>query len=59
MEELARVSAAWGIPLSPRQLDQFVRYAAELRRWNERLNLTAITGEREIATRHFLDSGIH
>ncbi len=56
MQELAEICAAWGLPLAPRQLEQFARYAAELRRWNERVNLTAITGEREIATRHFLDS---
>lgn len=56
MQELANICAAWGIPLAPHQLDQFARYAAELRRWNARVNLTAITGEREIATRHFLDS---
>jgi len=47
---------AWGLALDRRQLDQFVAYASELRRWNERVNLTAITDEREIVTRHFLDS---
>src|SRR5437867_10551055 len=39
---LATTAAAWGYPLSPAQLDQFDVYAAELRRWNERVNLTAI-----------------
>jgi 16S rRNA (guanine527-N7)-methyltransferase len=53
---LAETAAGWGIELSARQLEQFVLYAAELRAWNERVNLTAITGEQEIATRHFLDS---
>jgi len=56
MKLLAETAAAWGLPLDQRQLDQFATYAAELRRWNERINLTAITGEREIVTRHFLDS---
>jgi 16S rRNA (guanine527-N7)-methyltransferase len=56
MNLLAETAAAWGLPLDQRQLDQFATYAAELRRWNERINLTAITGEREIVTRHFLDS---
>jgi 16S rRNA (guanine527-N7)-methyltransferase len=56
MEQLAQTTAAWGIPLSAAQLDQFATYAAELRRWNERVNLTAITDPAEIATRHFLDS---
>jgi 16S rRNA (guanine527-N7)-methyltransferase len=53
---LATTAAAWGIPLSQAQIDQFASYAAELRRWNERVNLTAITGEREVVLRHFLDS---
>src|SRR3954454_24022869 len=53
---LATTAAAWGHPLSPVQLDQFDIYAAELRRWNERVNLTAIADESGIITRHFLDS---
>lgn len=56
MEQLAATCAAWGIPLTPSQLDQFATYAAELRRWNERVNLTAITDMEGIVTRHFLDS---
>jgi 16S rRNA (guanine527-N7)-methyltransferase len=55
-ELLAEVTASWGIALSSEQLEQFRLYAAELRAWNERVNLTAITAEPEIATRHFLDS---
>ncbi|HWQ15852.1 MAG TPA: 16S rRNA (guanine(527)-N(7))-methyltransferase RsmG [Roseiflexaceae bacterium] len=53
---MAQTAAAWGLALSPQQLDQFARYAAELRAWNKRTNLTAITDERGIVTRHFLDS---
>ena len=53
---LATTAAAWGHPLSPLQLDQFDVYTAELRRWNERINLTAIADEPSIVTRHFLDS---
>jgi 16S rRNA (guanine527-N7)-methyltransferase len=53
---LATTAAAWGLVLDQHQLDQFAAYASELRRWNERVNLTAITGEREVVTRHFLDS---
>lgn len=56
MDLLAHTASAWRLPLTPQQLDQFGTYAAELRRWNERVNLTAITSEREIVTRHFLDS---
>ncbi len=31
-------------------------YVAELRKWNRKVNLTAITGEREIATKHIIDA---
>jgi 16S rRNA (guanine527-N7)-methyltransferase len=53
---LATTAAAWGMPLSPAQIMQFDTYAAELRRWNERVNLTAIADDVGIVTRHFLDS---
>jgi 16S rRNA (guanine527-N7)-methyltransferase len=44
------------MPLNATQIDQFASYAAELRRWNERVNLTAIADDTGIVTRHFLDS---
>ncbi len=50
------VAGSWGLHLDQRQIEQFARYSAELRAWNTRVNLTAITDEREIVTRHFLDS---
>lgn len=53
---LAETAASWGLELDARRLAQFDAYAGELLRWNERLNLTAITSPDEIATRHFLDS---
>ncbi|MEI6776674.1 MAG: 16S rRNA (guanine(527)-N(7))-methyltransferase RsmG [Chloroflexales bacterium] len=53
---LTQTCAAWGITLSARQLAQFAAYAEELRIWNERVNLTAITAPAEIYRRHFLDS---
>jgi 16S rRNA (guanine527-N7)-methyltransferase len=56
MRLLATTAATWGLRLDQRQLDQFAIYAAELRRWNERVNLTAITDDYEITVRHFLDS---
>src|SRR5689334_12482929 len=56
MNLLATTAAAWGHPLSPAQLDQFDIYTAELRRWNEQVNLTAIDDQAGIVTRHFLDS---
>ncbi|MGB9752677.1 MAG: 16S rRNA (guanine(527)-N(7))-methyltransferase RsmG [Roseiflexus castenholzii] len=56
MDELLRIATSWGLRLDQRQIEQFARYSAELRAWNMRVNLTSITDEREIVTRHFLDS---
>ncbi len=56
MDSLATTTTAWGLPLSEAQIDQLATYAAELRRWNERVNLTAIDDEAGIVVRHFLDS---
>lgn len=47
---------ALGVCLSDAAARQFMRYHAELVRWNRRANLTAITGWEAVRTRHFLDS---
>ena len=44
-----------GINLSERQVEQFMRYKELLQEWNEKMNLTAITEDREVMTKHFLD----
>jgi len=36
--------------------DRFERFADLLIEWNERMNLTAITGRRDVYVKHFLDS---
>jgi len=43
-------------PLSASQLDQISIYIDLLKRWNARINLTAIREEEEIVTRHFGES---
>lgn len=45
-----------GLKLSAAQMRAFRRYSDELRAWNERVNLTAITDPVEIEVRHFADS---
>ncbi len=45
-----------GIRLDESQISRFLTYLEELKRWNRRINLTALTSDREIITRHFLDS---
>ncbi len=44
-----------GIILNDIQLDQFMQYKKLLLEWNEKMNLTAITEDREVITKHFLD----
>ncbi|MFS0646537.1 16S rRNA (guanine(527)-N(7))-methyltransferase RsmG [Siminovitchia sp. 179-K 8D1 HS] len=45
-----------GIELNGRQLNQFKRYYELLVEWNEKMNLTAITGHEEVYLKHFYDS---
>ncbi len=44
-----------GISLSSQQY-QFERYYEILVEWNEKMNLTAITGKEEVYLKHFYDS---
>lgn len=45
-----------GIELNMFHVEQFLKYNDLLLKWNEKMNLTAITEEREIIIKHFLDS---
>lgn len=45
-----------GCELSQGEAELLERMADELLHWNRRINLTAITVEREMVARHFLDS---
>ena len=49
-------AAAFDIDLNPGQTRQFAIHATELVRWNQKINLTAITDPFEVAVKHFLDS---
>ncbi len=44
------------VSLTSEQLNAFLTYSAELRKWNRKINLTSITNERDIVVKHFLDS---
>lgn len=46
----------FGIDLNESQIAQFETYFRLLVEWNEKINLTAITDEEEVYTKHFLDS---
>lgn len=44
------------IELTEKQIRQFIIYKDELKEWNEKINLTAITDDEEIILKHFIDS---
>ncbi len=46
----------FGIELSEKQKEQFSKYKDLLKEWNEKINITAITDDKEIDIKHFLDS---
>ena len=54
--QMIRESAQLGITLSDSQLEQFYSYYEMLVEKNKVMNLTAITEEREVVTKHFSDS---
>ena len=56
MELLAGGALELGIKLTDEQLTQFEIYYRELYKWNQRVNLTAITEHSEVQIKHFLDS---
>jgi 16S rRNA (guanine527-N7)-methyltransferase len=47
---------AFGTELNEEQIDLCLVYLVELEKWNRKINLTAIRDEREIVTKHFIDS---
>lgn len=55
-EILKSGSAELGCELSDIQTDKLINYARLLTQWNEKINLTAITDDFSVATKHFLDS---
>ena len=46
----------FGIELSEAHISAFLFYMDELKQWNERMNLTSIRGDEEVAKLHLLDS---
>jgi 16S rRNA (guanine527-N7)-methyltransferase len=56
MQEFQMLCEAKNISISEHQLEQLSRYAQLLQEWNEKINLTAITGLEDIFIKHFYDS---
>ncbi len=46
----------YGIEADETKIKKFETYSSLLKEWNEKMNLTAITDDDGISTRHFLDS---
>lgn len=55
-ELLIKGSEKLNIPLDENKIEKLIDYARLLVEWNEKINLTAITDDEGIATKHFLDS---
>ena len=55
-ELLKEGSLELGTPLTGVQEELFLLYLAQLKLWNKSINLTAVTTDREIVIKHFLDS---
>ena len=56
IESLVKGSQELNINLNDRQKQAFIIYKDLLKEWNEKINITAITDDKEIDTKHFLDS---
>ncbi|QEK13528.1 16S rRNA (guanine(527)-N(7))-methyltransferase RsmG [Crassaminicella thermophila] len=55
-EILEKGAKELGLYLNEYQIQQFLKYKDLLIEWNEKINLTAITEEKEVMIKHFLDS---
>jgi 16S rRNA (guanine527-N7)-methyltransferase len=55
-ELLAKGAQELGLELTAAQLAALDLFAEELKKWNKKINLTAITGDEDIAVKHLLDS---
>jgi 16S rRNA (guanine527-N7)-methyltransferase len=55
-EILARGAEEIGVCLSAQVIASYLLYIEELRKWNARINLTALTEDLDIGVKHFLDS---
>lgn len=54
-QQLIEGAKVLNVELADRQADQLMRYKELLVEWNEKMNLTAITEDMEVITKHFLD----
>jgi len=55
-ELLIRGTLQLGVALGPAEVGRLASFATELKKWNRKMNLTAIHDDEEIVVKHFLDS---
>lgn len=55
-EMLECCAAEFELALQPEQVEKLVLYAEELKKWNRKINLTAIKSDEDIVIKHFVDS---
>lgn len=56
MEQLLiKACEALNLSINEKQVEQFIKYKDLLIEWNKKINLTAITDEKEIILKHFID----
>ena len=55
-KEFEKIIGSFGIELGSEQYGQFIKYYELLVKWNEVMNLTAITEYDEVVVKHFADS---
>lgn len=57
LKEILKAGATeLGLALGNNEISLFLKYLTELKEWNKKINLTAITDDRAIIIKHFLDS---
>jgi len=57
LKEILKTGATeHGLTLGNNEISLFLKYLTELKEWNKKINLTAITDDRDIIIKHFLDS---
>lgn len=54
--DLVSESKRLDIDLQEASIDKFDRYRELLKEWNEKINLTALTSDKDIEIKHFIDS---
>lgn len=55
-KEMKEKAEKLSIKLNEKQIERFYKYLLELLDWNTKINLTAITEEKEVIVKHFMDS---